>query len=281
MEGSDGMSLPMTIHEARAMQEADVALDDAAVRQAEADATEAEEAAATLERSAVEGGQGSAAPAAVVEQRAVAEFARKRAGRIRAAANRAKAARRVLALADVGKDVEQIHADASQADAGMIAAMNQISGGYAMLRQLADAHSARVTAAIERARELGAEPAAPSGPRASSAHVTVHTGLRKIQSGNMTVQRVDKSTVDEAVELALKGKPDDAVRRLSAAHTVAPPPRADFYYLAPNGIVHGLSDNVTGQQMAKKAANGDGRLLGDDEIEAYLAGRFDGHQAKR
>lgn len=275
------MPVAMTIHEAQQMQADDVALDDATVRQAEAEATEAEEAAATLERSAVEGGKGSAAPAAVIEQRAVAEFARTRAGRIRAAANRAKAARRVLALADVGQDVEQIHADASTLDAGMVAALQQIAASYAVLRQLADAHSARVTAAIARARELGAEPAAPSGPRASSAYVTVHTGQRKIQSGNAIVQGVDKRTVDEAVELATKGDADAAVRRLSAAHTIAPPERADYYYLAPNGVVHGLADNITGQQIAKQAAKGVGRFLDDDEIEAYLAGRFDGHPAKR
>lgn len=276
------MPVPMTISEARQMQADDVALDEAAVRQAEAEATEAEENAAVLERSAVEGGKGSAAPAAVVEQRAVAEFARSRARRIRQRADRAKAARRVLALADVGNDVGQIHADASTPDAGMIAALTAISNGYATLSQLADAHNARVRAAINRARELGAEPAAPSGPRASSAHVTVHTGHRQIQSGSAVVQQVDKRTIDDAVELAIKGDTDAAVRRLSAAHTIAQPTPRDHYAIVANGTVHSWDngDDPARNPIPRLVARGEARELDPDEVTAYLAGRLHGHQAQ-
>lgn len=274
------MPVAMTISEARQMQADDIAVDDDAVTQAEAEATEAEQAAATLERSAVAGGKGSAAPAAVIEQRAVAEFARSRALRVREAADRADAARRLLALASIGETVEQIHADAAQPDAGMVAALEQITDSYATLRQLADAHNGKVTDCIGLARVLAAEPAAPSGPRASSAHVTVHRGNRKIQSGSTVVQVVDAATVDAAVALALKGDPDAAVRRLAAAHTVAAPKRLDHYCVAANGTVHGWDDGNPKNHMPRLVARGEARELTPGEVEAHLDGRFDGHQAQ-
>ena len=277
------MALPMGITEARTLTPDELAVDDKAVTEAETTARDAAELLASLERQAVESPKLDKAKAApVVEARQIAEFHRARADRTRVLADRAAAAHRLLALADVGKDVEAIHASAAQPDAGMVAALTAITDAYATLQQLADAHNGKVRDAVDFARRLSAEPAAPSGsPRASSAHVVAHRGWRKIQSGNAVVQMVDKATIDAAVELAIKGDTDAAVRRLAAAHTVAPPERADYYYLAPNGVVHGVSDNITGQHIAKKVANGEGRFLGDDEIEAYLAGRFDGHQAKR
>jgi hypothetical protein len=273
----------MTISEARAMQADDVALTEDDVARLEDQAAEAEENAAVLERSAVEGGKGSAAPGAVVEARAVAEFARQRAGRMRASADRAEAARRLLALEAVGKTVEQIHLEAAQPDAGMVAALTAITSAYATLRQLADAHNGKIRDAVDLARSLGAEPAAPNGPRASSAHIVAHRGNRKIQSGSVTVQMVDKRTIDEAVELAVKGKPDDAVRRLNAAHTIAAPKRRDHYYLQPNGLVQGQDDADTASpktiNFPARAAKGEVRELSPDEVEAYLQGRLHGHQA--
>jgi hypothetical protein len=269
------MALPMTIHEAKALAADDLAVDDASVADAEAEAAEAASLVEALERQAVESDTvPKATPAQTLEAKQLLDFARKRLDRTRQRADQAKAAQRLLALEAVGKDVEQIHADAVQTDAGMVA----ITNGYATLSQLADAHNARVRATIDRARELGAEPAAPSGPRASSAHVTVHTGRRHIQSGSAVVQQVDKRTIDDAVELAIKGDTDAAVRRLNAAHTVAQPKHADRYWRLPNGLIEPFNDQDPSR--VRQAAKGEIDFLTDDQRAAYIDGRLDGHQAQ-
>jgi hypothetical protein len=278
------MSVTMTIHEARQMQADDVALDDDAVRQAEAEATEAEEAAATLERSAVEGGKGSAAPAAVVEQRAVAEFARTRAHRIRQRADRAKAARRVLALADVGKDVEQVAAAASAPSASIAAAVQKIADGRDELMRLAAEHDAKVAALMTRAKALGVEPPMPGslGPRASSAHValarsSIVTGPGGIQSGNAIVGLIGTQKAAEAAQLAASGDGAKALRTLGAAQHVKPPKHADRYWRLANGLVEPFNDQDP--HRVRQAAEGEIDFLTDDERAAYLDGRFDGHRA--
>jgi hypothetical protein len=266
----------MGITEARTLTPEELAVDDKAVTEAETTATDAAELLASLERQAVESPKLDKAKAApVVEARQIAEFHRARADRTRILADRAAAAHRLLALADVGKDVEAIHASAAQPDAGMVAALQAITDAYATLWQLADAHNGKVRATVDRARELGAEKAAPNGPRASSAHVTVHTGNRKIQSGSTIVQQVDKRTMDDAVELAIKGDTDAAVRRLNAAHTVAPPKAADRYWFGANGMVNPFNDQDT--YLATLAAKKKIHFLTDEERAAYLDGRLHGH----
>lgn len=277
------MPVAMTISEARQMQADDVALDDAAVRQAEAEATEAEQAAATLERSAIEGGKGSAAPAAVVEQRAIAEFARSRARRIRQRADRAKAARRVLALADVGQDVETVAAEASKPSESIAAAVQKIADGHAELMRLAAEHDAKVSALITRAKALGVEPPVPGGGgRASSAHValarsSIVTGPGGIQSGNAIVGLIGTQKAAEAAQLAASGDGAKALRTLGAAQHVKPPKAADRYWIGGNGLVNPFNDQDP--ELARRAAKGEIRFLTDDERTAYIDGRFDGHRA--
>lgn len=271
------MALAMTITEAKQLAAGDLEISDEHVGQAQAAADEAEQAAAVLANAAVEGSDTK--PGTVVEAEALARFARERAVRQRARADRAKAARRLLDLEQVGKDVEQIHAAAVTPDAGMVAALTAITNGYAALHQLADAHNGKIKDAIGRARELGAEPPAPSGPRASSAHVTVHTGNRKVQSGGAIVQMVDKRDIDDAVAIAIQGDADAAVRRLNAAQRTDPPKRADHYCVGHNGMVHGYSDDA-GPKSALPAmvARGELHELTPDEVEAYLDGRYHGYQ---
>jgi hypothetical protein len=269
----------MTIAEARELAPGELEIGDEHVARAEAEADAAEQRAAEMADSAIEGGKQAPAATAVVEAHATAEIIRQRAARIRDKADRAAAANRLLALEAVGRDVEAIHAAAAQPDAGMVAALTAITNAYATLSQLAEAHNTRVRAAVQQARELGAERAAPSGPRASSAHVTVHQGNRKVQSGGNIVQLVDRRTIDDAVELAIKGDIDAGVRRLSAAHTVAPPVPAERYFIGPNGIVDPV--NEQSRELAKQIANGTVRILTAEERAAYLDGRLHGgHQAQ-
>lgn len=273
------MTLPMGISEARQLSADELAINDKTVAQAEAEANDAQKLLEALERQAVESTKFDKSKAApVVEARQIAEFHRARADRTRVLADRAAAANRLLALADLGSSVEQIHADASTPTAGMIAALTAITSAYATLRQLTDAHNGKVKDAVDLARALDAERAAPSGPRASSAHVTVHQGNRKVQSGSRIVQLVDRRAIDDAVELAVKGDTDAAVRRLSAAHTVAPPHRHDHYVVGTAGGINGHDDPLP-REWAKQIKAGKMHELDDGEVQAFLEGRYHGYQA--
>jgi hypothetical protein len=267
----------MTIDEARQLAAADLAVDDASIADAEAEATEAASLVEALERQAVESDKVPKATAAqALEAKQLADFARKRLERTRYRADQAAAAKRLLALDAVSRDVEQIHAGALQPDAGMLAALQQIAVGHGALKRLVEAHNGNVRATIDRAKELGAEPPAPNGPRASSAHVTAKS--RVIQSGNTVVQVVDSKTVAAAVALALKGDTDAALRTVHAAHTVAPPVPADLYWVGANGIVNPF--NGQDAYLLARARKGEIRFLDDDERAAYLDGRLHGHQAQ-
>jgi hypothetical protein len=273
------MPVAMTLEEARTVPQ--VTDDDVATLEAEA--AEAEDAAATLERSAVDGAKGSAAPGAVVEARAVAEFARKRATAARARADRATAARRLIALGVVAADTEALAARATDDKAGFDAAMRKVADGVAEARALAAGHDEQVAELARRAAGLGVEPAAPAGPRASSAHVAVSrthmvAGHAVVRSGATVVQQIGPR-VDEAIALAAGGDPGRAAGYLAAARTEAAPHRHDRYYVGGGGAIHGADDGTThGELCARQAAKGEMRELTSDEVTAYLAGRFDGHQ---
>lgn len=270
----------MTLAEAKQLAADDLELSDEHVAQAQAEAAEAEQAAADLEASAVEGGKTAAAPSKVVEAKALADFARQRAGRIRERADRAAAARRLLQLEQVGKDVEALAASASRPGESIEAAVAKIAEGRAELLKLCAGHDAQVLALIARARQLDVEQPAPSGPRASSAHVAIVgngiTSTSGIQSGTATVRRTDEKTARAAAALAADGKPEQAIAQLQAARYVKPPERAPYYFLGTNGQVHGV-DNP--KIFAYQLSHGQARELTPDEVDAYLDGRFDGHQA--
>lgn len=278
------MALPMGIAEARALTKADLDVGDDAIAIAEAEAQEAADLVAALERAAIEGDKKPTNGAAAAEAKQLADFAVKRSARTRALADRAKAARRLLDLEQVGADVARIAADAAKPSQSIAAAIQQIADGRADLMRLCAEHDGQVIALINRASALGVEKPAPNGPRASSAHVAILgngiTSRSGIQSGAAAVRRTDAKTAAEAAQLAASGKPEGALTELQAARTVPAPQRYDRYYQLANGRVEGITgDTPTARSMAAQAAKGEIRELAPDEVAAYLEGRFDGHRS--
>lgn len=271
------MPVPMTLAEAKTV---DLDVGEDAVATAEAEAQEAADLVAALERAAIEGKDKPKNAAAATEAKQLHEFAVKRAARTRDLADQARAARRLLDLEQVGKQVEQIAAAASAPDAGMAAALRQIADGWTKLQQLGGDHDAKVGDAITAARQLGVEPAAPNGPRASSAHVAIVGGSRLegpagIQSGNAIVGKIGDKVLAEAAQLAAKGDADSALKRLQAARYAQPPERQPHYFLGANGLVHGVDNPDMFRDQLRK---GEMRELDDAEVDAYLDGRFHGRQ---
>jgi hypothetical protein len=280
----------MEIAEARTLTADELAVDDKAVDEAEAAATDAAELHASLKRQVVESvklDKSKAVP--VVEAQQIATFHAERADRIRMLADRAAQGRRLLALDAVAREVEQVAAAASAPSASIAAAVQKIADGHAELMTLCATHDQAVHALIGRAKELAVEPPTPSGPRASSAHIALlrdpNYGPGGIQSGSAMVRMVGKKNAAEAAQLAASGDAETALNRLQAARYVEPPKRFDHYYTTGNGMVHGQDDGQRrdGTQINTwpvKIAKGEARELDPDEVEAHLAGRFDGHQAQ-
>lgn len=212
------MPRAMTLETAK---ETDLGHDDATVLKAEQDAQAADEAAATLENSAIEGGKGSAAPAAVVEQRAVAEFARQRATRMRDRADKAKEARRLLQLEQVGKDAEAFAATTVASDSPVRAAVLKIAAAREELFAAAEEHNAKVRELANRGHALGATPQPNNGVlRADSAYVHIGFG-GGIRTRGAAVHTVDVQQAHRAATLAASGQSDSLPTALGAIGTLA------------------------------------------------------------
>lgn len=266
----------MILQEAKAV---DLAVDDASVAAAEREAAEAGQAAVLLERAAVDGDKG-AGPAALAEVRVVAEVAAKRAARMRERAAAARAANRLLALEAVAGDVTAL-AQAAAGDGPIAKAITRIAGAAAELAALCAGHDEAVQALMDRAAALGAEPAGPAGPRATSAHVAPVrrsvAGTAGLQSGRTLVRLITSRRAEQAAVLAAQGQPEQALAGLNAAWQQAGHQRADHYYRTPAGHI------ITGQDpvpaaIAGQLRNGQLAELDAAAITAYLDGRLDGHQ---
>jgi len=270
------MGNPMVLSEAKTV---DLAIDEKSVAAAEAAAAEAADVLDAIERQHIEADQ-QPKGTSLLEQRQLLEIARKRAARTRMLADRAKAARRLLDLEQVGNEVAQLAADASKPSTSIEAAIRQIAAGREALMKLCQEHDDKVLALIKRARDLDVEPPAPVGPRASSSHVAIVgngiSGRSGIQSGAAAVRRTDPKTAAAAALQAASGDADGALTQLAAARTVAAPKRAAHYFLAKNGRVVTADDPAMfADQLRKREI----RELDDDETEDYLAGRFHGRGA--
>lgn len=266
-EGTE--TVDMVLAEARNV---DLAVNDETVAQAETDARDAEEAAAVLARQAVEASQDKMPKAAtIMEAREMASVARQRAGRVRMLADKARAARRLLDLEALGKEVEAVFAAASTPDAGIVAAVRKIAEGRAELDAACAGHDNGVRALIGRAKELDPEPPAPAGPRATSAHIAVGTDM--VQSGSAVVRVIGEATVKDAAAKAASGDAETALTVLHAARRQDPPERAERYFLGAGGSVHAVSGEHV-RHLEEQARKKQGRWLEDGEVEEYLAGRF-------
>ena len=248
---------------------------DEDVRLAEAEAAEVAELARELDRRAIEDPK-PPKPGEVIEQRALASFAARRAQRTRMLADKAKSANRLLALDQVGQDVIALAAEAGKPKAGIIAAVSTLATAAAALQEICRQHDDKVRSLIDRATALDVEPAAPHGPRATSAHVALASrrshGTAGIAAGRTAVRFVGQNVAD-ALQLAIKGDADGALARIAAVHQQPLPRRADRYYRSPSGIVSqsGPESTEFAQQVRKRIMT----RMSDDEVDRYLDGRLD------
>lgn len=238
--------------------------EDAAVAAAEAEA--AERTAGELEHQAFN--DAGIDPTRVLAAKEASRFARMRAALVRRRAERAAQAARLLALAEVGTDVDKVAAAASGPDAALAKAAQAIAQACGRLRELTAAHDRQVRDLVARARELHAEPPAPSGPRASSAHVTVAPGGESVTHGCTKVRIVGAVTTD-AIAAAVAGDPDKAVQLVAAVHEQAVPTRPPHHYIRGDGRVF-----ATSKPDDYAVRTGALRPMTPAEVDRYYEGRL-------
>jgi len=255
----------------------DLSVTDDDVRQAEAEAREARELAAELERAAVENPPDSRPETAeLLERRHLAEFSARRVDVTRDRAERARKARRLLSLQEIGHEIDKLAAERSGPHDELAAVARRIAESAAELRALCEGHDRQVSELISRATELQAEEPSALGPRVSSAYIARVLGSfgrpDGVAHGRTQVVLIGKKA-EAAAAMAAAGDADRAVALIAGIHRQRELARADRYYRAGDHIVA-----ESGPQSAHFAEQErDGRLvrLTAAETTLYLEGRLD------
>jgi hypothetical protein len=242
------------------------------------EAVEAAELLTELERAAVEAPPDKRPAAAeVTEKRALAEFAHRRVLFTRERAERSRAARRLIALAELGDDIDALAAEASAGSSNIGQATRKVAQAATVLRELCAQHDRQVLALIARAADLACEEPSPVGPKASSAFVARLPGWRRrrdaIQHGNRIVGMIGEEA-DNAIALAAAGDADTATAAIAAVHEQPAPVRADRYYRAGDHIISESGEQTRG--FAQQVRDGRLRLLSEKETISYLDGTLNG-----
>jgi hypothetical protein len=202
----------MTIDQARQLSADDLAVGDEHVAQAETEAHDARQLLEALERMAVEADKmPKAAP--VVEARQLADFAARRAAAVRAKADRARAAQRLLALDQLATELEAFGATVS-AGTGLQAALSKIADDRDEFLRLCGEHNQKLGELRTRASALGATSLPMSGVLSAEnayVHIAPGGGLR---TGTVNVSQLAMAELEYAISLAASGSGYSAVRAL-------------------------------------------------------------------
>lgn len=189
-----------------------------------------------------------------------AEGARKRADQERRAA-------RLAGLEQIGTAVEQLAA--STETAAMTGALRDVATACARFRELAAGHDAAVAELVAAAQDHGVEPAAPGGPRGTSAHVAVEHGA--IVYKRTRVRPL--GSCSPALSKAMEGDVAGAIAELDITTHQAEPKRPDYLLRGENGMLIAITGELNGP-MAGQISTGVVQRLGEREIDRWMAGEL-------
>jgi hypothetical protein len=190
-----------------------------------------------------------------------AQGARERAERDRQAA-------RLKGLAEIGAEVGRLAAGTDLDGLGQALADVATAAGRA--RAIAAAHDAAVADLIAAAADLGAEPIAPGGPRATSAGVAVRGEAivhDRAQVGPIGAQ------LATALAHALAGDAAGGLARVAAVTQLPEPRRPDYIARGRGGLLIPVIGELSPQQQAQ-VRSGDLVLLDEPSIDAFMRGEL-------
>lgn len=192
----------------------------------------------------------------------------------RARAEQVRAQARLDGLAAVGAEVDKL-AESDETTA-LADAIRAVAATCARVRQLVKAHDAAVAELAEAARDLGAEPIAPGGPRRTSARVGVIGGRGKGDS--MAHERIVVSPVGDhlraALEHALGGDPDRAVAEIQPV-TVRPERKRPDHLIRNrrSGNIIAMTAELNAEMLAQIRSGDIEELFGHD-VDLYMEGEL-------
>jgi hypothetical protein len=180
---------------------------------------------------------------------------------------RDRVAARLAALEALGEQADSL---AASDGGGIPEALQEVADAVARVRALAGEWDANVGALTTAARELGAEAAAPAGPRKTSAFVAV-TG------DGLTYKRTQLRPIAGKIEQILAhAVAGDVISAVAAARMVTEQPaphRAEHYFGGSNGLIV-VQDGVLNPGMEAQLRAGNLTPLTESEIQKYLAGEL-------
>ncbi|MGI8452145.1 MAG: hypothetical protein ACR2MP_34160 [Streptosporangiaceae bacterium] len=185
----------------------------------------------------------------------------------KAKAERERAAARLAGLGEIGR---QVDAAAAAAPHDLPAALIVLAAAAATVRDLAGQWDGLVAELSAAAADLGAEPAAPAGPRKSSAFVTV---ARMSIVHKLTELQPVGPKIDQAIQHALRGDTEAAAAAAVQVVTRAEPQRMDHHFWSPNGTVMAMTDPLP-PGIAVQVRAGELRPLTAIKVDRYRAGEL-------
>lgn len=189
--------------------------------------------------------------------------------RVRAEQERRDA--RLKGLEMIGIEIDKI---AASGEAGALeAALRDVAAACARVRQLAGAHDATVTELVDAAADLGAEPPAPGGPRATSARVAFRRDRANgdaVMHGRTLVRPVGHQ-VQAALTYAMEGDADRAVAEALPV-TVLPEPKRPEYVLRHQRSGNIIAMTDLNQALQAQVRSGDLEILSGHDVDRYMEG---------
>lgn len=183
---------------------------------------------------------------------------------------RAERERQGARLSGLGEIGDQVDALAATGSAEMAEAFRALAGAAARVRALAARWDGTVSGLAAAARDLGAEPPAPGGPRKSSGFVAVRD--RAVVHKRTEVRPVAPH-LDQAIAAAVSGDAEQAIALAVMVAGLPEPRRAGNYLRAAGGQVIAYDNPLPGG-IAHQVSSGELVPLSDAEISRYLAGEL-------
>lgn len=212
-------------------------------------------------------GEGSVSAKKLHELRDRFRFADLAAKGARQKADRDRASARLAGLEQIGGEVDRLAG--GEAVAALKDALADVARASKRFRDLAREHDDSVRELIAAARDLGAEPMAPAGPRKTSAYVSTRPGT--VIHGATAVHLIEGQVLDALGE-AMLADPEEFRRTIKPAESLRPHRPGYLFRDLSNGSVHAVDD--FGEAHESRVRSGEITLLSDTDIDRWMAGEI-------
>lgn len=181
---------------------------------------------------------------------------------------------RIKGLEMIGTEIDKL-AGAGTA-AAMEDALRDVAAACARVRELAGSHDAAVSEFVEAAEDLGAEPPAPGGPRATSARIAIRKDRANGDSvlHGRTLASLVGSKIEAAIAYAVEGDPGRGAAHAQPVTQLQEPDRPKYLLrdVRSRNVIAMTSEPDAA--MYSRIRSGDVELLSGYDIDRYMEGEL-------